>query len=88
MVLNGRSQIDKHIMNLERENILMRGMLQDKGINVQEEIGGCETLYVREKDNKNLLSESERMRRTMEAMMMVFRTSREQMEAVKSYVRT
>ena len=86
MVLNGRSQIDKHILNLERENILMRGMLQEKGINVDEKLGECETLYVREKDNKHLLSEAERFQRTTEAMMVMFGSTNEQIEALRSYV--
>ena len=64
----------------------MRGMLQEKGINVDEKLGECETLYVREKDNKHLLSEAERFQRTTEAMMVMFGSTNEQIEALRSYV--
>jgi len=63
--LNTRNQLEKHIFTVERENLILRGLLQENGMDPDEQLGKAETLFAHKSKNED----EGKMERFMELMM-------------------
>ena len=81
--LNARTQLEKHIFTVEKQNIMLRKILVENGLNPEQLLDDVETLYLHKQKE-----DDDKMDRFMEMMMMMSGAGDEKaLEDMKQYVK-